>query len=242
MDEIANEFSRCEMSLLEFCEEKNVPYMKLYKHIKSNRPDIKLSTTNNGKTSRSRKDQANRCSDLPNKDKFMKWYFEDKMTYEEIGKIVNRSASAVCLHFKKIGIKGRTRAERNELWMTEQHKEHWRRLCNEGKMGVFAGSWSGHKNTWIEKAFILWCQENKVSYTHQFQITEDSHRYDFLLDGTNILIEVDGLYFHKRPTQATKDRKNERFAEENGYRVIRFTDKEIKQSKSKCFMRILNEL
>ena len=242
MDKYATEFAKCQMSLRQFCEENNVSYMKMYNHIKSNRPDINLSRKNNGKGSRSKADQERRCSGLPSKEQFMKWYHQDKMTYEEMGNVVGRSASAICHHFKKIGITGRTRAERNELWMTEEHKEHWRKLANEGKTGVFAQSWGNHKDTWIEKSFVLWCEENMIQYTHQFQITNDSHRYDFLLDGTDILIEVDGVYFHKRPKQEAKDRKHERFAEKNGYRVIRFTDTEIKETKSTCFIRLLNEL
>lgn len=51
-------------------------------------------------------------------------------------------------------------------------------------------------------------------------------------------MEVDGLYFHNREKQIEKDRIHENYACLQGYRVVRFTDKEIKETKGKCFERL----
>jgi len=72
----------------------------------------------------------------------------------------------------------------------------------------------------------------KVLRDAGFNVTQNKrlHGYfpDIRINGTKLLIEVDGLY-HFTPEQKEKDRIRTENLEENGYQVIRFTNKEAKQ-------------
>jgi very-short-patch-repair endonuclease len=58
------------------------------------------------------------------------------------------------------------------------------------------------------------------------------------LVGSNLIVEMDGVYWHSSDKQIEKDRQQEKDAIESGYKVIRFTDKEIKDTKRKCYERL----
>lgn len=81
-------------------------------------------------------------------------------------------------------------------------------------------------------------------------ITEDQFRlgykyYDFIIKGTNILIEFDGDYFHANPTiykdpnklnkMQKKNRLNDNFknslALANGYKLFRFWESDFRKNK-----------
>lgn len=74
-----------------------------------------------------------------------------------------------------------------------------------------------------------------IPYHHQFLLQfgprsrRFRHMYDFHLTGTNILVEVDGDYWHSRSDVQERDRECERVAKEQGFIVIRFWQSEIEQ-------------
>lgn len=106
------------------------------------------------------------------------------------------------------------------------------------------------KETDIEKMFKKILEDLSIQYQYKFRIynkNDDSFWYrefDFLIENTHILIEVDGDYWHGNQkffetlndyqieTQK-KDKIKENFAINNGYRVLRFWGSEIKKSPDK---------
>jgi very-short-patch-repair endonuclease len=66
----------------------------------------------------------------------------------------------------------------------------------------------------------------------QYQAWDDKHRYniDFLIktpQGLNIAVECDGLQFHARPSTYIKDRKRDRYLQNKGFYMMRFSSVEI---------------
>ena len=230
-------------SLYSFCQNKRINYIKLYKHIKINRKDIKLSRKNNGKQKKAILNQKKKTKYLPSKQILENLYYKQNKKYSEIGKILNISAPMVCYWFKKMGIKGKSHSQRIKEWMTKEHKEYYRKLAYEGKIGIFSRPFLHfHKNSKIELLFKKWCKKNNIKYKHQYQIKNKGHRYDFYLTEKNILVEIDGFYFHNTKKQKNRDELQEQHATNNGYKILRFSDKEIKKTKGLCFNNILENI
>jgi ATP-dependent phosphoenolpyruvate carboxykinase len=58
---------------------------------------------------------------------------------------------------------------------------------------------------------------------------------DKFLVRDEIIVELDGLYWHNKPKQKEKDLLFEQQAKASGYDIVRFTDNEISETKGKCF-------
>lgn len=93
-----------------------------------------------------------------------------------------------------------------------------------------------------EKMVADWLDENKIEYTYQFFLSRDGicKSYDFKIKDANLLLEVDGDYWHGGPAsekyndfaqldevKSNDEFKNE-FASDNGYVVIRFWESDLK--------------
>ncbi len=66
----------------------------------------------------------------------------------------------------------------------------------------------------------------------QYQAWDENHRYniDFVVktpQGLNIAIECDGLQYHAKPSTYIKDRKRDRYLQDKGFYVMRFSSIEI---------------
>jgi very-short-patch-repair endonuclease len=68
--------------------------------------------------------------------------------------------------------------------------------------------------------------------TPQFQIGE--YRVDFAIQPRKVVIEIDGHDFHKTPEQRTEDAQRQRRLEAIGWRVVRFTGKEVDRDAPGC--------
>lgn len=223
-------------SLMEFCEEKGLSYNKTY-HI------VKKAGVSLPKNGTSRKSKINHISKVKyniGKDELMKLYYDDKLSIKQISKIYGCSVSIIDKLMNRYGIKFRSKSEASEFQWTPELREHFKKLSNDGVIGVQLLRNRGFKgNTSIEKSFITWCNQNNIIFKQQQQLFKGGHQYDFLLDGTNILVEVDGLYWHNRKHQKEKDQIQVDEAIKLGYNVYRFTDKEIRETKGGCFDRLL---
>jgi len=210
-------------------------YSGIYNCIRKNGLSKYVSVSNIGKT-RSHKIRMEKFEEthILTKTLLQKLYHEDKLTLKEIANLYGVSPSGVLWRMKKLGVNSRNTSEANYLLYEKcpELKEVHRKNANQGKTGVFAKG--NYSNTWIEKAFQEFCDINHIPYIRSFQITKNTHRYDFLI-GKNIIVELDGLYWHDKPKQKEKDKIQEEYANKNGYSVIRFTDKQIKESKGECF-------
>lgn len=102
--------------------------------------------------------------------------------------------------------------------------------------------------TWIEEK-VGWYLSEKlgIEVEPQFPIpksldTMGRQRYyfaDFLIKGHKIVVECDGENWH---TDIEKDSERQRFIENLGYTVIRFTQKQIKENLSACGDEVLRVL
>ena len=65
-----------------------------------------------------------------------------------------------------------------------------------------------------------------ISYQAQKRLEGDGRPFDFLI-GDDLLLEVDGVYWHSLPGRAESDGAKTALAEEHGYRLLRVTDEDI---------------
>lgn len=84
----------------------------------------------------------------------------------------------------------------------------------------------------LVRAKIQFHQEAKVGKYH----------IDFLIDEFKLAIECDGDYWHGLPQTILKDKKKDLFLEEIGYKIIRFSEKDINATSGYCVTRYLKKL
>jgi very-short-patch-repair endonuclease len=238
--------SECD-SLLSYCTGKGYSpniYRSLYVYIKKYRSDISLNISNNGKTIRHKSHLQKRLSQIPSKDTLIRLYENEKRLMKDIAREFGVSCPTVCYWFKRYGIEARSKSEVNSMRMTDEARDHLRKLANSGRIGVFSNDkkWRNGIPTWIELSMMRWLDSNKIKYETQWQFEPSGHRYDFRLTDYKLLIETDGVFFHNREKQKSKDVLHEKEANDRGFCVIRFTDKQIKESKEECFKEIHYEI
>lgn len=228
-------------SVSEICNILGYKYAVVYNCICKNNLKHLVNVSNIGKsrTTKKRLEEKEKANPL-GKETLYELYVNRKLNLYEISEMYNLSASGVLFRMRKYGIETRTKTEAVKLLYEKKPelREVHRKNANLGITGVFRKG-NNYSNTKIEQEFEKYCMENNIPYVRSFQITEDTHRYDFLIYN-NTIVELDGLYWHNREKQKLKDAIHEKYAIENGYDVVRFTDKEIKKTKGECFGRIKN--
>lgn len=101
---------------------------------------------------------------------------------------------------------------------------------------------SNKKMTTPEKMVADWLDANGIEYYHQFFISDDTAKYsfDFKIKNKNILLEIDGDYWHGGPgvdkhfykveTVQANDEAKETYATEHGYTLLRFWESDLKDN------------
>lgn len=88
----------------------------------------------------------------------------------------------------------------------------------------------------VEQLFFAWWKYLRADKHHellpQFQIGK--YFVDFLIDGTKIVVEIDGYWHEKTKEQVKKDRQRERAIEREGFHVVRFTGSEVYHEPQRC--------
>ncbi len=143
------------------------------------------------------------------------------------------------------------------------HTEEVKKRMSADRMGESNNMYGKtHKPETIEKIFKhryknkleqLVCDildAHNIQYTFQFFLTKDSicKSYDFYIHNTNMLLEIDGDYWHGKDTAKNKYKKylevqeNDKFktqlASDSGYTVIRLWESEIKENPNIVIKRI----
>jgi len=179
-------------------------------------------------------------------DNIRKW----KPFYEYVDKIILEKYGITKKEL--LSIKGR------EVWekKTDEQKNEWLNKsilsdkAAETRRKSKKGYWSSKLETKIENVL----KENNIIYTHQFiiKISNKKRKYfDFLLVEYNILIEINGDYWHANPTIYKpndiihynfgytkakeiweKDEIKKEIAEKNGYKIIYIWEKELNKLKT----------
>ena len=105
--------------------------------------------------------------------------------------------------------------ENKELHIESSRKGAIVSLKNQADYGMVSS---------IEIKTKEWFEENNIDYEQQFSI-ENKFVYDFKCG--NVLVEVNGDYWHSIPETIEKDKRKKKLAEENGYEVIYIWETEV---------------
>ena len=112
-----------------------------------------------------------------------------------------------------------------------------------------------NKKTDIEKMFEIMLEELEIPFQCKYRIYDKEkvnfwyREYDFLILNTNVLIEVDGDYWHGnknifedlsdfQKSVQVNDEIKENFANTKGYEVVRFWGSDVKKNNNKVKNRI----
>lgn len=128
------------------------------------------------------------------------------------------------MHGNKLGMNGHHNKNKKLNLSPEQRTERSKKRVDFLKTNV-----TPKTNTSIELLFIEYCNDNNIEFVHQFPIHTDngSWLYDFLLPNLNLLVEVDGEYWHSTAKQINRDVIKNNIAKKNGYTLLRLSDKNL---------------
>lgn len=124
--------------------------------------------------------------------------------------------------------------------------EDYRRGCSERTRaqwvrGDFDGVFTSPSKP--ELAIAQELDNRGREYQTQYRLEGDGRPFDFLI-GDDLLLEVDGHYFHDDkyfPGIAARDAAKSALAEERGYRLIRVTDLEIAERGAAAILESIQE-
>jgi very-short-patch-repair endonuclease len=131
-----------------------------------------------------------------------------------------------------------TKKKISDFWKThkrilslETRKKHSLNMIYKMKNHIIPSN-----NTKIEKLMKIELEKRNIKHIQQWKY--ELGIADFYLPETNAVIECDGLYWHNRPEVIERDKRKNEYLTNNGYKLFRFTDKEINEDVSKCVDKI----
>ncbi len=80
----------------------------------------------------------------------------------------------------------------------------------------------------IEKKMRRALEKTGISF--QQEVKFGIYRADFFLKELNIVIECDGEYWHSRPWSGERDKRKDSYLIDKGYKVVRVSEKKIRNS------------
>lgn len=184
----------------------------------------------NGKSAASRQCQKDRLKIKEDPCIIQKLY-DSGLTLKDIGKNFNTTAATVLKFFRDNKLKLRTKSEITKKRMQcEKTRDYLREKSTEAflrrrKFG-----------TGPEKHFEEWCKNKNIRYKSQWRKIGNKHPYDFLLPDYNLLVEIDGHFWHSKPEQKIKDEKHTKDAINAGYRIVRIDTLLLKESTYEEFL------
>ena len=143
--------------------------------------------------------------------------------------------------YKQSHKEGLERRSLNPEYIAELSERMKRRWQNGEFEGVFGGPSS------LERGVAEALEELGIAYTPQFSPVTEQFRYDFLLPDRNLLIEVDGDYWHHSKTaegrgQREKDAAKDAWATKSGYGLMRLRERHLKGCGARnCLVLALSE-
>lgn len=230
---VMNEIKNGE-SLSAVCESLGLNYFAFYKKIKSENPSI----LNRSQSDKVRQRNADTKKIKLDSTEIIRMYKEELVPAKRIAEKYNVAQNTILRILKENGVEKNNQS----VYWTEEKRARQRQLCYDGVIGIHSQGGGAYRFTKPEKKFARWCEENDIAYERQYQISPGMHRYDFKILGTNILVEIDGEFWHNTPKQKQKDDMFEAQAKEHGLTVIRFSDKTIYKTKTECFSRLFEYL
>lgn len=108
-------------------------------------------------------------------------------------------------------------------WRNE-NPEKFRESCRKGGINSLKLQSDYGRISSIEQKTIDWLELHEIEYNFQFPI-ENKFLYDFKIG--NVIVEVNGIWFHNLPEQKDKDMEKRIFAESKGYSVVYLWEDEV---------------
>lgn len=166
------------------------------------------------------------------------------MSKKQTGRIVKKETKIKqSISAKKRNIHGHT---------GHKHSEYSKELMRQATLKRIKNGEFPQTDTLPAKKFAEILKQNNIQYEKEYII--GSWAFDFYLPSYNVLIEIDGDYFHSNPkiypdgpktnTQKInryRDVKKNQFCQEHGHKLIRFWENEVLGEKQ-CVMQKLQEL
>jgi very-short-patch-repair endonuclease len=88
------------------------------------------------------------------------------------------------------------------------------------------------KDSKLELDFKKFLNTNNIYYEHQYIINDDlytgSWTYDFYIPSLNLLVEMDGEYWHKKPETINRDIIKNKLAKKFNFLLLRISDSDIR--------------
>ena len=116
------------------------------------------------------------------------------------------------------------------LWQDPEYREKGMRHVYE----VFIpAAWSSGGQSSLEREVQAILDECGIAYIAQYSPPDYNRIYDFWLESYNLLIEVDGWYWHASPDalawgQAATDAEKDKWAQDNGFHILRLPEEAMR--------------
>lgn len=202
-----------------------ISYTLFYKAFKKY-ASVELSIKNNGKQSSTRTMLISRRKiDDTQKDKIVNLYNVQGYTLECIGECYNTSAATIMSFLQRHGV---TRRTKSQIMKTRLENKEYREQLRQAGINNYLNR--RYTSTGPELHFEEWLKSNNIRYIPQYRGVGNMHPYDFFLCDYNLIVEIDGHYWHSKPAQVIKDQKHVDDALHKGYNIVRICTKELKES------------
>lgn len=148
---------------------------------------------------------------------------------------------------EKNGMFGKTHTPEAKKKISEKSKELWgedwfrdlilnnpkrKEWCRKGALArLEENKDERYFNTKPEKEFKKILDKNNMKYIHGYSVWDIEHCYqaDFYIPKYNLIVEVDGLYWHNYPDGTVLDEMRTKEMKEKGYNVVRIWENEIEE-------------
>ena len=174
------------------------------------------------------------------KEKAIELYINKNHSATAISKICKCCSTTIITILKKYGIKTRTKKESQQNYLknnNERSKNQSKFMKDNNAMSTEIGikNYMKHIHTQPKSSIEIKMAEELTRKEIEFQEQVNFHNMflDFLLPN-KVVIECDGRYWHNLPENKIRDIRKNKLLKEEGYKLFRFTDKEINQDVEKC--------
>lgn len=147
-------------------------------------------------------------------------YWENDLSLTGLAEMISCGWVTMRGYFRLYEIPLRSRSEATKI---SRQRPEWRRAQSEGlraahARGAYDGVYKSPSQLELKVAETL--DTLDIPYEQQFRPNGMSRPFDFFLTGTDVLIEVQGVYWHSGEEMKAWDLKKAQGANERGYRVL----------------------